>query len=506
MLEAHGLTVDFPGTRALESVDIDLRAGEVHALMGENGAGKSTLIKVLSGLVRPTAGTMRIGGSQVRIASVADAQRAGISTVFQEVDLQPLMSVAENICLGREERRCGWVLEGALRRRAQHALARVGLDLDVRKSAGAYSIAVQQMMAIARALDIKARILILDEPTSSLDQKESAALLDVMRRLTGQGMAIVFITHFLDQVYAGADRITVLRNGKKVGTWAAKELGKRELVEAMTGRTIGQAEHSLPPATSRENQPATNGRCALQAEGLISAAGGKAGVGPVDLDVRAGEAVGLAGLLGSGRSETLRSLFGADGIMRGRVRVLDQEMGRLTVRSAMRAGVGMCPEDRKREGLLLELSVRENIVLALQAKRGVLRSMTRKEQQTLADHYIRSLKIRTPGCETPVGALSGGNQQKVMLARWMATQPRILLLDEPTRGIDVGARSEIESLIARLRAEGMAIVLASSELDEIVRLCDRATVLRDRKQRGWLEGAALTQRNIIELIAGSPSR
>lgn len=506
MLEAHGLTVDFPGTRALEEVDFEVRAGEVHALMGENGAGKSTLIKTLSGLVRSTAGTVRIGGVQVRIGSVADAERAGISTVFQEVDLQPMMSVAENICLGREQRRWGWVLEGALRRRAQQALARVGLDVDVRKSAGEYSIAVQQMMALARALDIKARVLILDEPTSSLDQKEAEALFGVMRRLTDEGMGIVFITHFLDQVYANAGRITVLRNGRKVGTWGTQELGQRELVEAMTGRARTQGDEAQPAAEVRAEQPAVAGGRALQAEGLVSAGGGKEGVGPVDLEVRAGEAVGLAGLLGSGRSETMRSLFGADGIRRGRVRVHEQAMGPMSVRRALRAGMGMCPEDRKRDGLILELSVRENIVLALQAKRGVLRSMTRKAQEALADHYIRSLKIRTPGPETAVGNLSGGNQQKVMLARWMATRPRILLLDEPTRGIDVGARAEIESLIARLREEGMAIVLASSELDEIVRLCDRVTVLRDRKQTGWLAGDALTQRNIIELIAGNSVR
>lgn len=495
LLSARGIRVEYGAVTALAGVDFDVEAGEIHALMGENGAGKSTLIKVLGGLIKPQGGHLFLEGAEVRFRNVAEAERAGVSSVFQEVDLQPTMSVAENIALGREETKWGLIRQGAMKKRAQAAVARVGLDLDVGRLASEFPIATQQLIAIARALDVEARVLILDEPTSSLDQQEVEALFEVLRDLRVQGLGLIFITHFLEQVSTIADRITVLRNGERVGTWAKQELSPRQLVEAMTGVTTPTcAAGSTEVGTTRRPEFAV-----LRATAVVC--GDRRRVGPLDLEVHAGEAIGVAGLLGSGRSEFVRGLFGAERRRGGRVEVGGRLLRGDSVPAAISAGVGLCPEDRKAEALIAELTVRENIVLALQARRGITQTLSAREQTLLADGYIGSLRIRTPSSETPVGNLSGGNQQKVVLARWMATQPRILLLDEPTRGIDVGSRAEIERLIGRLQAEGMAIVLVSSELDEIVRVCGRAVVLRDGRQAGLLDGASLTVREIVSMIA-----
>jgi simple sugar transport system ATP-binding protein len=493
VLFARGLVMEFPPVRALDGVDFDVRAGEVHALMGENGAGKSTLIKVLSGLYRPVAGMVRIRGKKFAPGSPREAEAAGVSTVFQEIDLVPTLSVADNVCLGRYPRRLGMIRRGKTRARAEAALARLDLRLDVSRALAEYPIAIRQMVAIARALDVEARVLILDEPTSSLDARETRELFGVLRRLRSQGLGIVFVTHFLEQVYEIADRITVLRNGALVGSWNAAALSKSGLVEAMTGKTF-------EAVTARERKEGVEAvkPVALEFRGL----GRRRGIEPSSGVLRSGETLGLAGLLGSGRTELARLLFGADAPDSGEVLVGRKAIRRGSVRRAIAAGIAFTPDDRKAQGLVLELSVRENIVLALQARRGALRPVPRGVQARLAEQYIRALKIRTPGAHTPVGNLSGGNQQKVLLARWLAVQPSVLILDEPTRGIDVGARAEIEALVEELRAKGAAVVFISAELDELVRTCGRLLVLRDRRVVGELVGDDVEESRVLGMIAG----
>ncbi len=497
LLASSGLVVDYPGVRALDRVDFALRAGEIHALMGENGAGKSTLVKVLSGLQRPGAGVIRLVGLEIRPASPREAQIAGISTVYQEVDVLSLMSVADNICLGRQATRFGLIRHAEMRCRAEAALARLDMKLDVARSLGDYPIAIWQMVSIARALDIDAKVLILDEPTSSLDAGEARELFRVMRRLREQGMGIVFVSHFLEHVYEVADRISVLRNGAKVGVWRTRDLPKASLIEAMTGRTIQHQERSTPTQAGDQ----AGGAAALEATGV----GRRRAIAPTNLRVRAGESVGLAGLLGSGRTELARVMFGADAADEGVVQAGGVELRRGSIQDAIGHGVAFTPEDRKALGLILELSVRENIIVALQARRGPLRPIGMAEQQRLSTHYIKVLGVRTPSEETPVGRLSGGNQQKVLLARWLATSPKVLILDEPTRGIDVGTRAEIEVLIESLRAQGLAIIIISSELEELVRMCDRVVVLRDRRVVAELGGDDVNESTILEIIAAPAS-
>lgn len=497
ILSARDLIVDFPGVRALDRVNFDLRRGEIHALLGENGAGKSTLINVLSGAVKPDFGTIVLAGGATRFASPRAAELAGVSTVHQEVDLIPTLGVAENICLGRQPRRWPWAVgglvdHGRMKRRATAALARVGLKIDVSRLLREFSIAAQQMIAITRALDIEAQVLILDEPTSSLDAGETQALFRVMRRLRDRGLGVIFITHFIEQVYAVADRITVLRNGRSVGTWPARELPRSTLVEAMTGRRIQHVAHAAEERRIRHDA----GKPLL----AVNRLGKRGTIAPTSLEVAAGEAVGLAGLLGSGRSELAQLIFGAQRPDSGDVRVGDRVVKSGSVRSCIAAGMGFTPEDR-RDGLAMDLSVRENIVLALQARQSLRRRQSRRQQREIAERFVRTLNIRAPNLHAPVRNLSGGNQQKVLLARWLAMHSRVLILDEPARGVDVGARAEIEALIDSLRHDGVAIVLISAELDEIARVCDRVLVLRDRAPVGMLEGNSVNESAILRMIA-----
>jgi galactofuranose transport system ATP-binding protein len=493
ILEARGVSRDFSGVRALDGVDFRLFPGEVHALMGENGAGKSTLIKVLTGVHAPDSGGMTLDGQPLRPSSPLDATLHGISTVYQEVNLAPNLSLAENICLGREPRGLGGIRWKEVRRRAEAAMARLGVHVDVTRAAGSCPIAIQQLAAIARALDVSCKVLILDEPTSSLDRSEVAQLFGVIRRLRDEGLAILFVTHFLDQVYEISDRITVLRNGKLVGERAVSELPRLELVSMMLGRDAAELE-------SRQTRPATAaaGTPILQMEGV----GKRGSVSDVSLSVGSGEVLGLAGLLGSGRTETIRLMYGLDTADTGRLRVRGVEERRYGVFRAIRRGLGLSPEDRKADGILPELSVRENLVLVLQGRRGWWRRLSRKEQDALAAEYIARLRIATSDAEKPIQLLSGGNQQKVLLARWLAANPALLLLDEPTRGIDVGAKFEIASLIDELREGGMAFVFVSSELDEVVRSSDRVAVFRDRRMVGEFAGDRLTEEALMGAIAG----
>ena len=494
LLEMRGISKGFPGVQALDGVDFAVGRGEIHALMGENGAGKSTLIKVLTGVHPRDAGTVLLDGRAVNARSPMAAEALGISTVYQEVNLIPHLSVAENICLGRQPTRLGTIRWGAMARRAEAAMARLGLTVDVKRQVSAYSIAIQQMVSIARALDVSAKVLILDEPTSSLDENEVEQLFALMRRLRGQHLGIVFITHFIDQVYRISDRITVLRNGRLVGEYQADQLPRIELIASMIGKDPREIHPDSPPAAPR----AADGEDAFVAvEGL----GRRGAVSSVSMALRRGQVVGLAGLLGSGRTETARLLFGVDRADAGSVRIDGRAVTIGSPRRAISLGFAFIPEDRRAAGIIPNLSVRENILLALQASRGAWRRLPGRKQAELVAGFIRALDIRTPSAEQLVANLSGGNQQKVLIARWLATEPRLMILDEPTRGVDVGARAEIERLISNLRLQGMAILFISSELDEVVRTSQRVVVLRDRGQVAELVGERISEQAIMRAIA-----
>jgi simple sugar transport system ATP-binding protein len=491
-----GVSKLFPGVRALDHVDLRLEAGEVHALMGENGAGKSTLIKVLTGAVRRDEGEIRLDGKPVEIGTPGEARALGIGTVYQEVNLIPTMSVTKNMTLTRQPKKFGMVSWREAREVAKARLKRLSIDIDVERPLGSYSVAIQQLVAIARALEDDTRVLVLDEPTASLDANETAMLFTIVRDLKARGLAIVFITHFIDQVYAISDRISVLRNGRLVGTGTIADTPRLKLISMMIGRELEETEMRL----AGDREPST-AEPVLEADGI----GKRLTMQPFNLKLRAGEVVGLSGLLGSGRTEVAKLIFGAIKPDTGMLEIGGAPMRGHSPGQSVRAGIAFCPEDRKAEGVVGELSVRENIVLALQSKRGWLRRLSRREQEKLAAEMIVALGIATPDAEKPVGQLSGGNQQKVILARSLVSGPRVLILDEPTRGIDVGAHAEIVSLIRKLCAQGLALLVASSELGELVAVSDRVAVLRDRKVIGEIAGAEITRENVIHMIAGAKS-
>ncbi|QBR02613.1 sugar ABC transporter ATP-binding protein [Paraburkholderia pallida] len=507
LLETVGLTRTFPGVRALDGVDFRLFPGEIHTLMGQNGAGKSTLINVLTGVHEPEAGEIRLAGQPVRFATPQEAEAAGIQTLYQEVNLCPNLSVAENIFAGRQPRKRGLIDWKTIHRRAAEALAGLNLSLDVTQSLDTYPIAMQQMVAIARAVSVDARILILDEPTSSLDEGEVARLFGVLRKLKASGIAILFVTHFLEQTYAISDRITVMRNGEREGEYLAADLPVQTLVARMVGvshaderLTHGDAPPREPgtPEAHAQDAAARTGEPYLAAEGIAR----RGVLNALDLEVRPGQILGLAGLLGSGRTETARLLFGAERADAGAVRIHGKTVKLASPRDAVRHGMAYCPEDRKKEGIVADLSIRENIVLALQARRGWWRMIGRARQRELANAYIAQLGIKARDAEQPIGLLSGGNQQKVLLARWLATEPRLLILDEPTRGIDVAAKFEIMDRVRALCAKGLGILFISSEISEVVRVSDRIAVLRDRRKVAELSGEARSEREVYGLIAG----
>ncbi|BCJ68169.1 sugar ABC transporter ATP-binding protein [Polymorphospora rubra] len=476
VLTMTGISKSFPGVRALHDVDFRLFPGEVHALMGENGAGKSTLIKVLTGVYGIDEGTITLDGEQVAFSGPMQATAGGVSTVYQEVNLCTNLSVAENIFIGREPRRFGAVRWGEVRRRARALLARLEIDIDVTAPLGTYSLAVQQMVAIARAIDVQARVLILDEPTSSLDAGEVAQLFRIMRQLRDEGIALLFVTHFLDQVYGIADRITVLRNGRLVGEYPTADLPQLTLVEKMIGKELDVLER-LEEQPRRDVAALESGTPFVEVADL----GRKGAVEPFSLTIHAGEVVGLAGLLGSGRTEAARLLFGADRADHGHTSVSGRRAALRNPVHAIGHGIGFCSENRRAEGIIADLSVRENMILAMQAARGWLRPIPRRRQDELVDRYVKALSIRPADPELPVRNLSGGNQQKVLLARWLITEPRLLILDEPTRGIDIGAKAEIQKLVVQLSDGGMAVLYISAELEEVLRLSHKVVVMRDRE-------------------------
>ncbi len=492
MLHATGISKFFPGTIALDEVELCLYPGEVHALLGENGAGKSTLIKCLTGAYRRSGGTIVLDGAEVDPGSTAESQRLGIGTVYQEVNLLPNLTVAENLFLGRQPLRGGLVSRRRMNTQARELLAGYGLQVDPAEPLTAYSVAIQQVVAIARAVEMSGKVLILDEPTASLDRDEVQLLFSVIRQLKERGLAVVFITHFLDQVFDISDRATVLRNGRVVGTRDLGKVTQRDVVTLMLGRQL--------EASVQERQPGTPGAELVQFQDL----GKRGSIEPFSLSVHEGEVVGLAGLLGSGRTETANLVFGVDTADSGSIRLRGQEIRVTSPREAVRHRFALCPEDRKTEGIVGDLSVRENIVLALQARQGWLRPIPRAKVNEIAESYVRALDIRLASLDMPIRLLSGGNQQKALLARWLATNPDLLILDEPTRGIDVGAHAEIIALIEQLRADGMALIVASSELEELVAYSTRVVVLRDRHQVQELTGSQITPDNIVRAIADDP--
>ncbi|MCR4674219.1 MAG: sugar ABC transporter ATP-binding protein [Lachnospiraceae bacterium] len=495
VLTARGITMTFPGVKALDNVDFTLRKGEIHALMGENGAGKSTLIKCLTGINDFEAGEIHIDGIEgpVRNHSTRDAQNVGISTVYQEVNLCPNLSVAENLFIGREPlTKLHTVDRASYNKRSQKIMDDLGIEIDVTQNLENYSLAIQQMVAIARAVDMDCKVLILDEPTSSLDDEEVEKLFVLMRRLREQGVGIVFVTHFLEQVYAVCDRITVLRNGTFVGEYPIAELPRVKLVAAMMGKDLNDLD-----AIEKEQIDLDKSEVVIDASSLTHAGTVK----PFDLKIHKGEVIGVGGLLGSGRSELARVIYGADKASSGNLKVKGKEVKINQPIDAMNLGMGMLPDDRKAEGIIGDLSIRENIILAVQAKRGMMKPIPMKKQEELADYYIDLLSIKCPSREAKINQLSGGNQQKVILARWLATDADFLILDEPTRGIDVGTKSEIQKLVVDLAKEGKSIMFISSEISEMLRTCNRMVIMRDGEKVEELD-KDLTQESVMAAIAG----
>lgn len=492
------ITIRFPGVLALDGVDFTLRPGEVHSLMGENGAGKSTLIKALTGVYSIDSGTITVDGRPQSFGGAADAQNAGIATVYQEVNLCANLSVGENVMLGHEPRRAGAVDWDRVHRVAAARLADLGVTIDTRSLLSSHAIAVQQLVAIARAMVLDAKVLVLDEPTSSLDRGEVQRLFAVVRELRAQGVAILFVSHFLDQVYEISDRITVLRNGRLVGEHAAADLPRDTLVSMMLGRELSDlAEISR----SSEREVDRTGAPVLRARDI-----GRRGVlEPLDIDVYPGEVVGIAGLLGSGRTELVRLLYGADRADSGTVEIDGRAARIASPRQAIDKRLAFSSEDRRAEGVVGDLTVAENIVLGIQATRGWMRPIRRAERDAVVSEYMGALGVRPADPQALVRNLSGGNQQKVLLARWLATAPELLILDEPTRGIDVGAKADIQRKVQRLSEQGLAVIFISSELEEVLRLAQRVVVMRDRRRIGELDASTTDIDSLIAYIANEGS-
>jgi monosaccharide-transporting ATPase len=497
LISMQGINKAFPGVHALEDVDFDLRQGEIHALMGGNGAGKSTLIKVLTGVERPDSGRITLMGREVAVKSPQHAQALGISTVYQEINLCPNLTVAENILIGRQPMKSGRIDWRAMNAEAAGIMRRIlGMEIDETRRLGSYSVAVQQMVAITRALEIEsAKVLILDEPTSSLSLHETEQLFKVMRKLKDEGVGIIFITHFIDQVYEISDRVTVIRNGKLVGTYDTASLPRMELITKMIGRTITAFDEMSKTklATGKQIKPEAV---------LVARDFGQTDlIEPLDLDIHAGEVLGLAGLVGSGRTETANLLFGLETPDSGALTINGEKVEKFSPYESIKLGLVLSPEDRKACGIVDDLTVRENIILALQAGMGWFKYLSLQKQNEIADTYIKMLEIATPSPETPVRSLSGGNQQKVILARWLATNPQVLILDEPTRGIDVGTKAEIQKLVLSLAEEGRACLFISSELEEVMRTSHRIVVLANHRKVAEFSGE-VDERVLMKSMAG----
>ncbi|MDR2952732.1 MAG: sugar ABC transporter ATP-binding protein [Treponema sp.] len=495
VLMMKGVKKTFPGVVALNNVDFTLRQGEIHAIMGENGAGKSTLIKVLTGVYSMDEGSVTLMEKNLKIHSPQEAQKHGISTVYQEVNLCPNLTVGENIFLGHEPRTAGLINWRKLYSKAGELLQKLNIPASPHAQLDSCSIAVQQLIAIARAVNIDCKVLILDEPTSSLDEDAVKKLFNLMRHLKAEGVGIIFITHFIEQVYEVCDRITVLRNGELIGEYLAENLPRLQLVAKMLGKDL----EDLSAIKVDRDEKRFGTVPFLEARNYSS---GFSKIAPFNLKILKGEVVGFSGLLGSGRSELMRTIYGADKPVRGNLLLRGKEIIVRKPLDAMKEGMAYLPEDRKADGIFPELSVRENIIIALQSKHGIFKRSARKDMEEFADSYIRLFNIKVSSNEAPIKSLSGGNQQKAILARWLITNPEFIILDEPTRGIDIGTKTEIQKLILKLAEQGKSIAFISSELDEMLRTCSRMVVMRDRNKAGELSGADLNQDVIMRTIAG----
>jgi monosaccharide-transporting ATPase len=491
ILKMEGISKSFPGVKALDKVDFALRKGEIHALMGENGAGKSTLIKVITGVYEKDTGQITIDGKPIHFKSPQEAQNMGIGTVYQEIALCPNLTVAENMFIGRGQ--YAFVQWKQMNEKAAQLLSSLGIPASPTQELSSCSLAVQQMIAIARAVDMDCKIIILDEPTSSLDEDEVNKLFELMRELKARGVGIIFITHFIDQVYKISDTITVLRNGELIGEYKTSSLPQIELISKMMGKALDDVAKikKHKPLKSDSSVPV------FEATALTSASG----VRPFNFTIQKGEVNGFAGLIGSGRSESVRSIFAADKVTGGKVKMKGKKVKIKIPLNAMKQGIGYLPEDRKGDGIIAELSVRDNIILALQVMKGFFKPLSRKQAEEFSNQYIQKLNIKTPSINTPIASLSGGNQQKVILARWLLTHPEYLILDEPTRGIDVGTKVEIQKLVLKLAEDGMSLTFISSEIDEMLRTCSRLIIMKDREIVGELSGMNLTEHDVMQMIA-----
>lgn len=509
IMEMKNIHKDFPGVKALSDVGFRLFKGEVHAVMGQNGAGKSTLVKILTGVYKHDSGEILLEGKSIKPESPLSAQKLGINTVYQEVNLCLNLSVAENIFIGREPMKFGRIDWKKMNRNSEEVLARLNIKIDVTQNLSSYSIALQQMVAIARVLDSTAKVLILDEPTSSLDENEVEQLFKVIRKLRDEGLAILFITHFLDQTYEISDRITILKDGLFIGEYMTEKLPKLDLITKMLGKELSEFSYSSTvksetgeTSTDKEDNLSSTKKSGNIGSLLkVEALGLRGSIAPFNLELNEGEVLGFAGLLGSGRTEIARLIFGIDNAEQGEIFIRDDKVNISSPKQAMREGMGFCSEDRKNEGIFAELTLRENIILALQAKQGIFKYISTKQQEAIADELIERLRIKAPDVNSLVGKLSGGNQQKVLLARWLATNPSILLLDEPTRGIDVGAKLEIMEQILKLSREGLGVIFISSEFEEVIRCSNKIAILKDKEMIAELKDEQMTESSIMRTIA-----
>lgn len=496
VLEAVGIGKRFPGVVALDDVSLTLRRGEIHALVGENGAGKSTLIKVLTGVHRPDTGEVRLDGRPVAFSRPSDAQHAGVATIYQEVNLVPLMSVARNIFLGREPKnRLGLIDFPRMHREAAALLAGFGVTADVRHPLGSLGVGTRQMVALARAVSVRAKVVVMDEPTSALEPREVETLFRVIGDLHDQGISVLYVSHRLEELYRICDRVTVLRDGRLVHSGDLADLDRMQLVAMMLGREVSEVRRHGRTGFGEEHHP--DREAVLTASGLNR----RHVLDDISLELRPGEVLGLAGLLGSGRSETAKALAGALPLDSGSVTVAGRRLGRPSPAAAIRAGISLLPEDRKAEGIVPGLSVRENIVLAAMPRLSRAGVVSRARQDRVVEIFMKRLRIKASGPEQKVGELSGGNQQKVLLARWLCLEPKVLLLDEPTRGIDVGAKAEVQALVDELAQEGLAVLLISSDIEELVEGADRLVVLRGGAVAGELTGERVGEGDLLEVLA-----
>lgn len=497
LLDIQQLEKTFPGVRALKGVDLKINKGEVHALMGENGAGKSTLIKVLTGIYQKTAGTIVFDGENINVKTTMEANEKGISTIYQELNLVLYQTVYENLFLGREPRtKWGSIDRKAMIDEAKHILGEMGIDIDVTKPLSAYSTAIQQMVAVARAISTKAKLVIMDEPTSSLDAKEVKVLFDIINKLKSTGVSVLFISHRLDEIYEICDRMTIFKDGEYVGNYDVESLNQFELISLMVGKETKELERSKGTYDFYDQKEIVSTKGVMQ--GML--------LNGIDLDIKQGEVVGLAGLLGSGRTELAKVLFGVNAPDEGEVFWYGEPVKMHSPADAIKRGIGFCTEDRKIEGIIPNLSVKENLTIALLPRLSVFGFIKSKEEDEIVQKYIDRLKIKTPNPEQAIKNLSGGNQQKVLLARWMCMNPKLIIMDEPTRGIDVGAKVEIEQLIQELSGNGISVLMISSEIAELERNCDRIIVMREGKKIGELVNDEIDQDNIMETIANGSVR